>query len=781
MQFLNRFCSERLYFDGAMGTMLQAAGLPAGACPEAWNVTNPEKVEAVHRAYVRAGANIAKTNTFGAYAHKLQGVSVEDAVAAAVRIARQSGSEYVALDVGPTGKLVEPMGPTTFEEAAEDFARLIRAGSGADCILIETMTNLAECRAAVIAAKENSDLPVLASVTFDKGGRLMSGAEPEAVVTVLEAAGADAIGVNCGLGPSLYGEILARMYAAAHVPLFANPNAGIPEVRDGRTVFPLDAEAFSREMKELAPYTHTMGGCCGTSPAHITALIESTRSVPLPALRSRTETVISGAVRTLDIGKRPILIGERLNPTGKPKLKAALRAKDMGYLQREALAQEDAGADALDVNVGLPGIDEPETLKEAVKAVSRVCALPLQLDSASPEALEAALRVYCGRALINSVSGKKAVMDAVFPLAKKYGGVLIALTLDDDGIPDTAEGRYAIAERIRAEAALYGIPLCDLIFDPLAMAVSADPRAPKVTLESIRLITERMGGRCSLGVSNVSFGLPQRENVNAAFLSMALGQGLSAAIANPGSEAMRKAFDSYLALAGYDEKCLGYIERYADTEKAAPKTAAEPGLRESVTRGLAAAAGKAAGKLLDAGKLPMELVDEELIPALDEVGRGFEKGRLFLPQLMLAAEAAKAAFAEIRSRLSAGGTAENKGTIVLATVEGDIHDIGKNIAASILENYQYTVRDLGRNVPIQTIVDAVVQEHVQLCGLSALMTTTVDAMARTIEALHREAPWCRVMVGGAVLTEDYAKAIGADWFCPNAMSDVRIAQEVFGQ
>ena len=413
-----------------------------------------------------------------------------------MRIAREACPEYVALDVGPTGKLVEPMGQMSFEEAVECFARLIRAGEGADCILIETMTNLAECRAAVIAAKENSDLPVLASVTFDAGGRMMSGAEPEAVVAVLEAAGADAVGVNCGLGPAMYAEILRRMEACAHVPLFAAPNAGIPEIQDGRTVFPLDAENFSREMRELAPYTHLMGGCCGTGPAHIEALIRETAGTPVPALRPRTQTVISGAVRMLNIGERPILIGERLNPTGKAKLKAALRGHDMGYLQREALAQEDAGADALDVNVGLPGIDEPQMLRDAVRAVSHVSALPLQLDSASPAALEAGLRVYCGRALINSVSGKQAVMDAVFPLAKKYGGVLIALTLDDDGIPPTAEGRLEIARKIRNEAAKYGIPACDLIFDPLAMSVSADPTAPRTTLKAVRLIREALGGKC---------------------------------------------------------------------------------------------------------------------------------------------------------------------------------------------------------------------------------------------------------------------------------------------
>ncbi|MDY3286765.1 MAG: homocysteine S-methyltransferase family protein [Eubacteriales bacterium] len=782
MEFLERFRTERLFFDGAMGTMLQAAGLPAGVSPELWNVTHPEAVTAIHRAYAEAGSRIAKVNTFGAYAHKLSGVSVEDAVRAAIRCARASGVEYVALDVGPTGKLVEPLGDTPFEEAAADFARLVAAGRDADCVIIETMTNLAECRAAVIAAKETTSLPVLASLTFESGGRMLSGADPETAVAVLEAAGADAIGVNCGLGPKLYADILQRMEACAHVPLFANPNAGIPEVVDGKTVFPLSPAEFAAEMRELAPFTFALGGCCGTNPAYIARLADAVRGIALPVLRERTQAVIASGTQTLALGEKPVMIGERLNPTGKPKLKSALRAGDMGYLQREALAQVDRGADALDVNVGLPGIDETASLTAAVRAVMRVCGLPLQLDTASPAAMEAALRVYCGRALINSVSGKQSVMDAVFPIAKKYGGVLIALTLDDDGIPKTAEGRLRVAEKIQNEAAKYGIPPCDLIFDPLAMAVSADADAASVALESIRLIGERLGGCCSLGVSNISFGLPQRENVNAAFLTMALGAGLKAAIVNPGSDAMRRAFDSYLVLAGYDDRALRYIERYSEETAAdRPKAAEKPGLREAVTRGLKSAAAEAAGKLLDEGRATMEIVDGELIPALDEVGRGFEKGRLFLPQLMLAADAAKSAFAVLRERLQASGeTAESRGVIVLATVEGDIHDIGKNIAGSILENYRFTVRDLGRNVPVEDVVDAVVREHVQLCGLSALMTTTVGAMERTIRALHERAPWCRIMVGGAVLTEDYARSIGADYYCPNAMTDVRVAEEIFG-
>ncbi|MEA4822719.1 MAG: homocysteine S-methyltransferase family protein [Clostridiaceae bacterium] len=784
MDFFERFKVERLYFDGAMGTMLHAAGLPVGVPPELWNVTHPDTVSAIHRAYAAAGAKIAKANTFGAYAHKLGGVTVEDVVHAAVKNARDAGADYVALDVGPTGKLIEPLGDTSFEEAAADFACLVTAGANADCILIETMTNLAECRAAVIAAKENTNLPVLASLTFDENGRMLSGADPETAIAVLEAAGADAIGVNCGLGPKLYTEILRRMELAAHVPLFANPNAGIPEVVEGKTVFPLDPKEFAREMRELAPYTFALGGCCGTNPAHIANLVVETRDIAMPVLRKRTTAVVASASQTLTLGDRPVMIGERLNPTGKPKLKSALRAGDMGYLQREALSQADRGADALDVNVGLPGIDETATLVSATRALMGVCALPLQLDTVSPTAMAAALRVYCGRALINSVSGKQSVMDAVFPIAKKYDGVLIALTLDDDGIPKTAEGRLAIAEKIKNEAGKYGIAPCDLIFDPLAMAVSADADAAGVALDTIRLIRERLNGVCSLGVSNISFGLPQRENMNAAFLTLALGAGLKAAIVNPGSDAMRSAFDSYLVLAGYDEKCLHYIERYSEDSAAVekPKSAAEPKLRDAVVRGLKSAAAAAAGKLLDAGVETMAIVDGELIPALDEVGRGFEKGKLFLPQLMLSADAAKAAFTVLRERMQAAGeTSESRGVIVLATVEGDIHDIGKNIAGSILENYGYTVRDLGRNVPVDDVVEAVVCENVKLCGLSALMTTTVDAMARTIQALHERAPWCRIMVGGAVLTEDYAKSIGADYYCPNAMTDVRIAEEIFGQ
>lgn len=782
MDFMTAFTRDRQFFDGAMGTMLQAAGLPNGVAPETWNLTRPDAVRAIHEAYRNAGSTIAVTNTFGAYAYKLGDIPVEDAVHAAIQCARDAGSVYVALDVGPTGKLLEPLGELTFEDAVAEFSRVVRAGSGADCVLIETMSDLRECRAAVIAAKENCTLPVLASLTFDENGRLMSGADVETVVAVLTAAGADAIGVNCGLGPKQLLPVVKRMHACAEVPVFANPNAGLPEMVEGKTVFPLTAAAFANEMAELAAYCVGLGGCCGTVPEHIRMLVERCRELPIPESVPQTKAVIASASRTFTFGTVPCLIGERLNPTGKPKLKAALRAGNMDYLQREALAQSEKGVHALDVNVGLPGIDEGAMMENAVRAVQSVCELPLQIDTSSPEVMARGLRAYCGKALINSVSGKRAVMDEVFPIAKKYGGVLIALTLDDDGIPETVDGRVEIARKIVEEGAKYGIPSRDIIIDPLAMAVSAQPDAAQVALETIRRVTRELGVGTILGVSNISFGLPQRDNINAAFFTLALDAGLTAGIINPGSDAMRKAYASFLVLHGLDKNCAAYIEAYADAEDTpAQKKPEAPGLRDCIIRGLKDAAAEETRKRLDAGTPPMEIVDGELIPALDEVGRLYETGKSFLPQLLISADAAKAAFTVLRERMAASGVAEKtRGTIVLATVHGDIHDIGKNIAASVLENYRFDVRDLGKDVPPEEIVAAVVRENVQLCGLSALMTTTVTAMEETIRALRISAPWCKIMVGGAVLTEDYAKKIGADFYCATAMDDVRYAEEIFG-
>ncbi len=784
-----------VYLDGGTGTLLQAAGLQPGELPETWNILHPDVITDLHRAYFEAGSNVVCTNTFGANSLKYDGkdgrYALEDIVRAAVANARKAADEgwyrFVALDIGPLGKMLEPLGDLPFERAVELFAEIVRAGKdGADLVIIETMNDSYETKAALLAVKENCDLPVLVSNVYDESGKLMTGASPEAMVAMLEGMGADAVGMNCSLGPRQMAALVPRLVQAASVPVLVKPNAGLPRSENGQTVYDVTAEEFADIMADiLRSGARLIGGCCGTTPEHIRQLVEATKYLDLPEPARTKHTVVSSYTHAVEFGDAPVMIGERLNPTGKKRLKEALRQRDLDYILSEGLRQQDQGAHVLDVNVGLPELDEPAMLTRCVTALQAVCDLPLQLDTADPLAMERALRLYNGKAMINSVSGKEESMAAIFPLAKKYGGLVVCLTLDEQGIPATAEGRLEIAKKIAARAAEYGIGVHDLIFDPLAMTVATDDHAARETLRAVQLIHETLGAKTSLGISNVSFGLPQREALTSVFLAMALQAGLDAAICNPGSEALQNVWHSYSALSGRDPGCAGYIAHMASQAptRAASAPAAAPAdagtrLQDAIVRGLTGEAGKAAAEALT-NTQPLALVQERIVPALDIVGRGFEEKRLFLPQLLMSAEAAKAAFEQVKAALPAGSGAGP--ALVLATVKGDIHDIGKNIVKVLLENYGYRVIDLGKDVPPQAIADAVTQNRIKLVGLSALMTTTVPAMAETIALLRQVAPDCKVVVGGAVLTQDYADQIGADRYAPGAMDTVRYAEEILGK
>ena len=789
MSFIAFLKENRVILDGGMGTLLQAAGLKPGEHPELWCITRPEIVTGIHRAYFEAGSNLVCTNTFGANCLKFDDSTLREMIFAGVKCARDAAEgkkdRFVALDIGPTGKLLAPTGTLPFEEAVEIFAKTVRLGveAGVDAILIETMTDSYETKAALLAAKENSTLPVLVTNAYGSDGKLMTGATPAAMVAMLEGMGVCALGANCSLGPKQLVRVAKELLEHASVPVILKPNAGLPAVREGKTVYDVTPEDFAEELAELVKAgVRLAGGCCGTTPAYIAALTEKTKALPVLPVTEKQFTTVSSYTHAVKFGEKPLLIGERINPTGKKRLKQALLEGDMNYLLEQGIAQAEAGAQLLDVNVGLPGIDEPAVLAEAVTALQGVTDLPLQIDTADVTAMEKALRLYNGKALVNSVCGKQESMDTVFPLVKKYGGTVIALTLDENGIPATAEGRVAIARKIIAEAEKYGIGKKDLVFDTLAMTVSADQNAPAVTLEAMARIKSELGCHTSLGVSNVSFGLPNREAVNGVFFTLALQKGLSAAIMNPLSAEMMKSYYSYLLLAGMDENCMGYVanaDRFAAVASAAPvaEKMAEGGseLQKAVEKGLAQKAEELTASLLDTRE-PLDLVENELLPALDKVGKGFETGKLFLPQLLMSAEAAKAAFGKIKEKLPPG--AGGKGPFVLATVQGDIHDIGKNIVGLLLENYGYTVIDLGKDVPPETVLEAVTTHHAPLAGLSALMTTTVPAMEATVKLLREKAPWCKIGVGGAVLTEDYARDIGADAYGKDAMATVRYAETV---
>lgn len=788
--FLDVLGTRPVFIDGAMGTMLQSHGLGPGELPELWNLTHPEVLREIHSAYRDAGADILLANTFGANRCKLASHSdpeqAAELVRAGVRLAKEAAGDraWAALDVGPTGKLLKPYGDLDFEDAYDAFAEQINAGAdaGADLIVIETMSDIYETKAALLAAKEHSNLPVLVSMTFDESGKLLTGADIPTAAAVVEGLGADVVAMNCGLGPDQMLRLLPTLRAATSLPIAVSANAGLPVVIDGKTCFMVAPEEFASSCRALIEAgAAIVGGCCGTTPEHIAAMTVHCRDAAvLPPLKN-DRTLVTSYTHTVEIGPAPLIIGERLNPTGKPLLKQALRSGDMDYLCREALAQSDNGAHILDVNVGLPELDEPAVLCGAVRAIQAVSDLPLQLDTSNIQALEQALRIYNGRPLINSVNGGEDSMAAVFPLAKKYGAAVVALTLDENGIPETAAGRIAIAEKILRTAKSYGLGEKDLIVDALAMTVSTGPDNANVALETLDYVRHQLHMNTVLGVSNISFGLPHREKLNAAFFTMAMTRGLSAGIVNPGDSAIMDAYRSFCALTGSDDHCTSYVQHYSAqaAEEKAPASAADLTLQQAVIRGLAHEAAEKTKLLLETLP-PLSIIDGELIPALDIVGAGFEAKKVFLPQLLMSADAAKASFDVLKARMSAtGGGQESKGRVILATVKGDVHDIGKNIVKTLLENYGFDVLDLGKDVSPETIVKTALEEDISLVGLSALMTTTVPYMEQTISLLRTQKPDCRVMVGGAVLTGEYARQIGADFYGKDAMSSVRYAETVF--
>ncbi|MBQ3084751.1 MAG: homocysteine S-methyltransferase family protein [Clostridia bacterium] len=796
MNFKSFLQQNIVFFDGGMGSLLQKKGLAAGELPERWNVSRPEIITQIHTDYYNAGSHVVTTNTFGANGLKFEDAELEQIIAAALANAKAARAQstapqekFIALDIGPSGKLLKPLGDLDFEDAVALFAKTVALGAkhGADLILIETMNDCYETKAALLAAKESCDLPIIVSNAYGEDGKLMTGATPAAMVAMVEGMGADAIGANCSLGPEQLIPVANALLEHASIPVLLQPNAGLPKIENGKTVYDVTPAKFGAVVADLLKKgLRIAGGCCGTTPAHIEALCTAAKGLAPKPIAEKHQTVVSSYTHAVAFEERPILIGERINPTGKKRFKQALIENDIDYILSEGVRQQEAGVQILDVNVGLPEIDEPALLETAVCELQAILDLPLQIDTADIAAMERALRRYNGKALINSVNGKRESMEAIFPLVKKYGGTVIALTLDENGIPATAEGRFAIAERILATAARYGIGKKDLIFDTLAMTISADNTAALATLGALKRIRRELGCHTSLGVSNISFSLPRRDAINSTFFAMALENGLSAAIMNPFSDAMMQTYYTYNALKGFDPNCAAYMEAAARfAEPAAPAPApkqASPreegsALRRAIVKGLKEQAGELTRARL-AETEPLALVNTEIIPALDEVGAGFEKNTLFLPQLLMSAEAAKAAFAVIKETVSAEGQAAGKGPVILATVEGDIHDIGKNIVKLLLENYGYRVLDLGKDVPPERIVEAALANHAPLVGLSALMTTTVPAMEETIKQLRQAAPDCRVMVGGAVLTQAYADQIGADHYAKDAMDSVRYAETV---
>lgn len=784
-----------IFFDGGLGSLLQERGLKPGELPETWNLTRPEVLYDIHRAYLDAGADIILANTFGANGFKYD--NLEEIVTAAVVNAKKAVADsgrkaYVALDMGPTGKLLKPMGTLDFEECVSIYADVVRYGAkaGADLILIETMSDTYELKAAVLAAKENSNLPVVATVVFDEHHKMLTGATPEVVVALLEGLRVDAIGMNCGLGPKQMKPIFETMARYASIPLVITPNAGLPRSENGKTVYDVGPEEFAEDMEEIINMGAWMaGGCCGTTPAHIKALTERCFGITPKPLTDKDYTIVTSYSTAVKLGGRPVIIGERINPTGKSKFKQALRDNNMEYILEEGVKQADSGAHILDVNVGLPEIDEPAMMRRTVYELQSVLPLPLQIDTTDPVAMEQAMRIYNGKPMINSVNGKEEIMHQIFPLVQKYGGTVVGLALDEAGIPDTAEGRLAVAKKIYDTAAQYGIKPKDIVIDALTMTMSTDNNSANITLDTVRDIKAH-GGRTVLGVSNISFGLPQREVINSGFFLMAMQAGLSAGIINPNARAMIQAYDTYCVLGGFDSQCMSYIEKYAVAEptpvaqtvtsvkQAGKAVTGNLSLTDCIVKGLKEQAYKATKDELGT-KDTMEIINGELVPALDIVGKGFEKGTVFLPQLLMSAEAAKAGFEAIKEYVSSQDTnQEKKATIVIATVKGDIHDIGKNIVKVLLENYGYDVIDLGKDVPPETVVDKVIETHAPLVGLSALMTTTVVSMEETIKKLHESAPWCKIMVGGAVLTQEYADMIGADFYGKDAMQSVYYAEEL---
>lgn len=748
--------------------------LKAGELPELLNINDPERVYAIHKAYADAGCNIISANTFGANRFKYD--NVDEIVKSAVKNAKRTGKK-VALDIGPTGKLLKPMGDLDFEECVDIFADVVKAGRDeADLVLLETFGDLYEIKAAMLAVKENCDLPLVVSMIFDEKARLLTGADVRTACAVVEGLGADAIGFNCGLGPKQMIPLVEELEKHASIPILVMPNAGLPESVNGETIFNVDPDEFASYMTQIAKMgVSYLGGCCGTTPAHLKAMIEATKDIEDKVPEFKNETIVASYSKSVDLSEGAV-IGERINPTGKKLMKEALRNKDMDYVLRQGITQSEAGAHILDVNMGLPEIDEKEMLCSGVYELQSVLPVPLQLDSGDADAMEAALRLYNGKAMINSVNGKEKSMKEVFPLAKKYGGVVVCLCLDEDGIPSTAQGRIAIAKKIIKRAAEYGIDKKNLAVDALVMTISTDTNNAIETLNAVDYIRNTLGVNTVLGVSNISFGLPNREAVNTAFYTLAMSRGLSAGIINPNSRPMMNAFFSYKALAGKDESCQEYIKSAVDTEIVQKTENLD--LKTAIIKGMKEESARCAKELLENTE-SLVIINDYIIPALDVVGDGFEKNTIFLPQLLMSADSAKAAFDEIKAHFVMSGAEQVKGEkIIIATVEGDIHDIGKNIVKVLLQNYGFDVMDLGKDVKCEKVLEEAQKNDVKLVGLSALMTTTVPNMEKTIKLLHDNTD-AKVFVGGAVLTRDYAKMINADFYAKDAMESVRIAQEFF--
>ncbi|MBQ4154981.1 MAG: homocysteine S-methyltransferase family protein [Clostridia bacterium] len=785
-----------LYLDGGMGTILQKRGLLPGEEPERWNITHPEIIADIHKAYFDAGSNVVNTNTFGANLLKFSKTELEEIIKAAVNNAitaketsTSKGEKFIALDIGPSGKLLKPYGDFEFEKAVELFAQTVKLGVkyGVDLIFIETMNDSLETKAALLAAKENSDLPVFVSNAYGEDGKLMTGASPEAMVALLEGMGADAIGANCSLGPKQLENVINKLLKYSSTPIILKPNAGLPKSVNGETVFDVDAEEFSILVAELTKKgVSVIGGCCGTTPDYIKALKNKTSGLsPLP-ITSKNFTLVSSYTNAVVFGQEPVLIGERINPTGKKRFKQALIENDIDYVLNEGVRQQEKGVHILDVNVGLPDIDEASMLKKTVFELQAIIDLPLQIDTSNHCAMEAALRIYNGKALINSVNGKEESMRTIFPLVKKYGGVVVALTLDDNGIPDSAEGRIVIAEKILKTAEEYGISKKDIIFDTLAMTVSAEQTAANTTLKALKYIKEVLGCHTSLGVSNISFGLPNRDAINGVFFALALENGLSAAIMNPYSADMMKTYYAFRALKGLDKNCENYIEQAENFVTTSQNISAnskndknfKSNLIQAIAKGLKEQAAEITKDLLTKKK-GLDIINDDIIPALNIVGKGFEEKTVYLPQLLMSAESAKYAFEVIKQTSTVmTDTSRTNRPIVIATVEGDIHDIGKNIVKLLLENYGFAVTDLGKDIPPEKVLETATKLNATLVGLSALMTTTVPAMEKTISLIRENLPNCKVIVGGAVLNKEYAEKIGADKYAKDAMEAVRYAEEI---
>jgi len=774
-----------LILDGAMGTMLQQRELKLGSLPEVLNLSNPELIIDIHREYVLAGADVVSANTFQAHELKLGEHSVEDVVSAGIRCARESGARFVALDVGPLGQLLEPLGNISFERAYEVFRRQMIAGekAGADLIIIETISDLHEAKAAILAAKENTGLPVFCTMTFQEDGRTFLGCDPLTAVITLQGLQVDALGVNCSLGPDKLAPAIETILRYSHVPVILQANAGLPVQRDGEAYYEMQAERYADFVVPMVQKgVKVVGGCCGTTPEHICLIKERLSGISPIAIQPVRVSACTSGSETVILDETVTEIGERLNPTGKKKLQAALRSGDMSYLVNEAINQIEAGAQVLDVNVGLPELDEPAVMAKVIRELQGVITAPLQIDSASPSAIEAGLRVYNGKPIINSVNGKRESMEAIFPLAKKYGALVVGLTLDEGGIPPTARGRLEIARRMRDTALEYGLQPEDLLIDCLVLTASAQQAQVKETLEAIRLVKTELGLKTVLGVSNVSFGLPERELINATFLAAALGAGLDAAILNSLSAKYREVIDAFRVINNEDKDAKYFIEKYTKETKEEPtvkQPTSEVSLSKIIIQGRKDESAAVIKKLLET-TAPIDIIDNEFIPSLNVVGKQFERGEIFLPQLMQSAQAVQNGFAIIKDHMSKTGQKQvAKGRIIMATVHGDIHDIGKNIVSMILESYGYEIIDLGKDVPAAVVVDAIRDNDIRLVGLSALMTTTVKSMKDTITAVREAGSDCMFFVGGAVMSTEYAEFVGAEHYAKDAMESVAIANEFF--